>query len=314
MASSLASRLSTQFDKALSTGHLVFTPSTTVIIPSGKINFQIRLAPSLAKKPTGGLTQEKKEPKKPFNPFLVPEPDLLVDSTLLPLHNILLNKFSVVKGHVIITTKAWESQSSLLNANDFSAAWTLLETGEYLGFYNCGPLSGASVPHKHMQFIPVVKGSTEEGIPIESVMEGWAKESKPLEATVVPRLPYLHRACFFPPAEKGRVDAKDVERVYVEMVHDAFKAVGIDLSETLNHAVSTGVEGEGKEEVSYNVIFTREWMVVVPRRAETYKDLSVNSVGFAGMMLAKSDAQLGYLKQSGALVDVMAGVTFSTCQ
>ncbi|ORY42194.1 hypothetical protein BCR33DRAFT_718393 [Rhizoclosmatium globosum] len=38
MASSLASRLSTQFDKALSTGHLVFTPSTTVIIPSGNIN------------------------------------------------------------------------------------------------------------------------------------------------------------------------------------------------------------------------------------------------------------------------------------
>lgn len=49
---------------------------------------------------------------------------------------------------------------------------------------------------------------------------------------------------------------------------------------------------------SYNVILTLEHLHLVPRRlenhvlAETRDKLSVNSLGFAGMLLVKSDEEL----------------------
>ncbi|KAJ3028000.1 UNVERIFIED_CONTAM: hypothetical protein HDU68_002682 [Siphonaria sp. JEL0065] len=304
----LSTRLATQFDTALGTGHLIFTPSTCVIISSGSINFQIRFAPSLAKKPTGGLQKEKSPANKPpFNPFLAPEPELLVDSTLVPTHNILLNKFSITKGHTIITTKKWESQSSLLKEGDFKAAFTLLENGnEYLGFYNCGPLSGASVPHKHMQFIPVQRGSVEDGLPIQGIMETARETVTPFQETVIPGLPYHHRASFIPlVSEYDSAFYSNLENVYTSLVKNAFADIGVDFEGTLNHVISRGeevavsAEKDGKVEVSYNVIFTREWIIVVPRRAETFEGISVNSVGFSGMLLAKREEEVEQLKIGG---------------
>ncbi|KAI9341917.1 ATP adenylyltransferase-domain-containing protein [Obelidium mucronatum] len=311
---SLLSRLHTQFDAALASGHLVFTPSTCVLVNGRHIKFQIRFAPSLAKKPTGGLQPQKKE-ITPFNPFLSPEPQLLVESDLSPTHNILLNKFSVVKGHTIITTKKWESQSSLLKAADFKAAWILFGSGnegEFLGFYNCGPLSGASVPHKHMQFIPVKRGSLEDGIPIDQLMEDAQRTSEPFVAVVIPGLPFHHRAFFIPNnSTQDESFFKDVEMAYVALVTGAFaaKPVGVVFGETSNQAVSVGKDEAGKSEVSYNVIFTRQWMIVIPRRQELFEGLSVNSVGFAGMLLAKTQDQVDQL-QRGGVERVLAGVAY----
>ncbi|KAJ3111647.1 hypothetical protein HK100_002621 [Physocladia obscura] len=333
----LTNRLVEQFDRALSRGHLVFTPSTCVIVRNGDIDFQIRYAPSLAKKPTGGLsikasTTPKSIPKKiPFNPFLIPDKELLVDSDLLPNHNILLNKFSIVKGHVIIATKTWESQSSLLNEFDFAAAWKLMNSGDYLGFYNCGPLSGARkafpkilqfVPHKHMQFIPVHPGE----IPISALTAFAVEESDPFIEIQIPKLPYLHRACVFPNATANSDSATQdlsqrVAKIYRQLLKSAFSATPFDFENSINNNNNAGSSeipvdlenrnndgndnagGESRHEVSYNVIFTSRWMVVVPRRAESYDGVSVNSVGFAGMLLVKNEELLEKLRSTDGVVD-----------
>ena len=56
---------------------------------------------------------------------------------------------------------------------------------------------------------------------------------------------------------------------------------------------------------SYNVILTLEHMHLIPRRHEAYKIeetqelISVNSLGFAGMLLAKSESELEAMKKEG---------------
>ncbi|KAJ3225161.1 bifunctional AP-4-A phosphorylase/ADP sulfurylase [Chytriomyces hyalinus] len=312
---SLINRLGTQFDTALAAGHLVFTPSTCVRVHCDGINFQIRHAPSLALKPQKPQNQNKQ--LKPFNPFLPPDVNLTVDESLLGTHALLLNKFAVVRAHALVVTKSWASQSSFLDAKDLAAAWVLIgqTDSQFLGFFNCGPLSGASVPHKHMQFIPVHQGSVDDVIPIEDLLESHRKNAGigSLVETVVDTLPFFHRACFIPESVSN---FGEIEAAYLGLVKSAFKAIGIDTDASINNdpdalaAVNAGSYSGSKKELSYNLIFTKAWMIVIPRSAETFNGLSVNSVGFAGMLLTKSADQLEGLKSPGAISNVLAGVAY----
>lgn len=63
----------------------------------------------------------------------------------------------------------------------------------------------------------------------------------------------------------------------------------------------------GSEQLSYNVVLTSEYLQMVPRRAETSGEVSVNALGAAGTFFVKKQQQLEYLEQrtpSRVLVDV----------
>jgi ATP adenylyltransferase len=47
---------------------------------------------------------------------------------------------------------------------------------------------------------------------------------------------------------------------------------------------------------AYNLLFTREWMLIVPRKQEEFEKISVNSLGFAGALLVKNQQQMQLLK------------------
>ncbi|KAJ3401951.1 bifunctional AP-4-A phosphorylase/ADP sulfurylase [Chytridiales sp. JEL 0842] len=300
-----------RFESALAAGSLVFTNSTIHIIEEAGIKFQVRFAPSLAKKPTGGLatplpTAEKKK-KEPFNPFLNPEDDLRVED--FGTHRLLLNKFSIVKGHVLITTKDWESQSDPLNHKDFRAAWRLFEqdtNNRYLGFYNCGPLSGASVPHKHLQFIPL---QPTDDPPVDHLFSHQRKKTTPGTPFTLPVLPFVHSAALLPPTvSKGDADSEPavIETTYKRLLRDAFQKINVDSTPCFTIHNQTD---DPNSTPSYNLIFTREWMMVVPRSKEVFTGCSVNSVGFAGMLLAKTEEEVDVLKGNGVL-RVLKGVGF----
>ena len=51
----------------------------------------------------------------------------------------------------------------------------------------------------------------------------------------------------------------------------------------------------------YNLLMTREWMLVVPRSREFYHSISVNALGFAGAMLVKGEKQMRALKERGPM-------------
>jgi ATP adenylyltransferase len=90
---------------------------------------------------------------------------------LPPSHILVLNKFPVVPNHFILATKIFKEQTNLLERSDLGAAYACLKTyrdnGEELfGFFNSGKASGASQPHRHIQFLPVesMRSGIEAGI------------------------------------------------------------------------------------------------------------------------------------------------------
>jgi sulfate adenylyltransferase (ADP) / ATP adenylyltransferase len=106
--------------------------------------------------------------EKKFNPFENPSPDLLVAE--VPegnaSHNLVLNKFPVIEDHFILATKAYKRQTDLLEEDDISLTYACLKAWEdaatdrklrMYAFFNSGEHSGASQPHRHIQFLPVEK-------------------------------------------------------------------------------------------------------------------------------------------------------------
>jgi ATP adenylyltransferase len=94
----------------------------------------------------------------PFDPFASPSEGLFISE--LKSHILVLNKFPVIPDHFILATKDYKEQTHLLEELDLVTAHSCLKAyhddGEELfGFYNSGEHSGASQPHRHIQFLPV---------------------------------------------------------------------------------------------------------------------------------------------------------------
>jgi ATP adenylyltransferase len=136
--------------------------------------FQLRYCPSLAKKPIPKL--DKNPPKKHFDPFENPSADLhIVDiPTGTPSHLLVLNKFPIIAGHFILATKSNKKQTHVLEQDDLEATYACLKAWQHdskqkrlFAFFNSGDHSGASQPHRHLQFLPV------ETMRDSEVTNGW---------------------------------------------------------------------------------------------------------------------------------------------
>lgn len=116
--------------------------------------FQLRYSPALASKPKA----PKPADSKPIDVFHNPEKLLITEWP--PSHNLVLNKFAINANHFILATKEWKEQTHLLEPDDLGATYDCIkayqEDGEDLfAFFNSGEHSGASQPHRHIQFLPV---------------------------------------------------------------------------------------------------------------------------------------------------------------
>src|SRR5690242_10823924 len=79
--------------------------------------------------------------KLPQDPFADPDPALIV-SELTPTHRVLLNKFSVLREHLLIVTRDYQDQSSPLTVREFEALALVMKDVEVLAFYNGGREAG----------------------------------------------------------------------------------------------------------------------------------------------------------------------------
>ena len=55
----------------------------------------------------------------------------------------------------------------------------------------------------------------------------------------------------------------------------------------------------------YNLLFTRQWMLLVPRSREFYRGISVNALGFAGALLVRDQRQLLCLRGVGPMAALL---------
>lgn len=83
-----------------------------------------------------------------------------------PTHLLVLNKFPIIAEHFILATKSNKKQTHLLEQDDLEATYACLSAWReesaskqkrLFAFFNSGEYSGASQPHRHVQFLPLEK-------------------------------------------------------------------------------------------------------------------------------------------------------------
>lgn len=250
-------------------------------IVDGGISFDVRVISSLARK----AHEANPEVHPPdFNPFLPYDEDLFV-ADISETHVGILNKFPVVDNHLLIVTRAFEEQTSLLSMADFAALWACIQEFDGLAFYNSGEIAGASQRHKHIQLIPSF--SDVPVVPIEHAT------GDIIEANGMGRCPTL-------PFAHAIVRLDDVDTL-----------TNVDAASALvNHfrsmLRSLNLAGSSHNPKSYNLLATRRWMMLVPRSRECFEGISINALGFAGELLVADRDQLSTLRAQGPMAALKA--------
>jgi ATP adenylyltransferase len=267
------------------------------------IQFQICYSPALANKPKPEpqLGEEKKKPK---NPFENPAKGLLVTSFIL--HNIVLNKFPVIPNHFILATKTFKKQTDALEISDFAAIMECFQAYqkdriELFAFFNSGPMSGASQPHRHVQFLPVDRmrfglengaswdvmadllledGNGSLSLPFVSVAQNISKESTP----------------------------ERLHEVYMELYEQA--------KGSWRECAKGSADGEGHDEsMSYNLAITQRTMVLCPRisegtiiksaEGEEIGPVALNGTLLGGTLLVKSEEEWNAIRNEESQLKIV---------
>ena len=262
-----------QTEHALGCGALQTISTKSELIEQNGIPFLVRILSSLKRKEDNDKNASAK------NPFLPYEEDLFV-TNISDTHLCLLNKFNVAKYHLLIVTREYEEQDTWLNQRDFEAMWATLAEIDGLVFYNGGKTAGASQRHKHLQLVPFPLIPEGPKLPIEEAIAS-AQFKNGVGTT----------ACF--PFRHVIVPLGAAEAT-LERYSTLLQAVGMSITQ---------------QPKAYNLLATREWMLIVPRSQESFRSISVNSLGFAGTLLARDRQQLKLLKEAKPLT-VLTQVAF----
>ena len=279
-------KIVTKTEESLKTGAQLPIPTAYEFIEDAGIRFFVRILSGLQQKDEDRLKrQESSSSGKTINPFLPYEKALYV-ADISDTHVALLNKFNVVENHLLIITRQFEDQETLLTIKDFEALWVCMAEYNALGFYNGGEAAGASQPHKHLQMVPLPLAPEGPGIPLGPLLE----VAGPKGGGTVPGLPFLHG---FIRLEHNAIDSPiDAARNSFALYCNMLSYVGLE---------TTKSEGTKRQSSPYCLLITREWMLLVPRSREFFNSISINSLGFAGALLVRNSEQMDILKKLGPM-------------
>jgi ATP adenylyltransferase len=270
--------------RALACGALHSIPTDATELEDSGVRFLVRVVANLARKPSAGASPSG----PPRNPFLPYDEDLFVGA-LSDSHVALLNKFNVVERHLLMVTRSFVAQETELALADFEAARRVLREAPALVFYNSGAEAGASQPHRHLQAVPLpLFPGMRSAFPLAATYEAAviAAQSNNSERSPLCRgtAPFEHRVS----------GLRVFEVSAPEWAAAALAAYQGALGELkLKRASSTPKP--------YNLLLTRELMVVVPRGREHFSGISLNALGFAGALLVRDEALLRAVQQHGPL-------------
>ncbi len=270
--------------EALACGALQPIDTTQVVMHQAGVDFLVRSVSSLTRKRQAGKKDKAKGPG--FNPFLPPEPELTV-ADVSDSHLAILNKFNVIDRHLLIVTRHFEQQETLLTHADFMALWRCLQEFDGLGFYNGGKVAGASQRHKHLQLVPLPLTPGITGTPMDVI---WSKVPEVGGPISLPGLPFGH--CFMQLPEIPLADIKTPATRSLDAYRQMLRRVGI--------ASVKRDDGE-YQSAPYNLLMTRRWMLLVPRTLESYDGISINALGFAGSLFVPRQEDLETVRRVGPM-------------
>lgn len=196
-------------------------------------------------------------------------------------HVLVVNKFSFARPHLmLVSTDGYRRQFTPLDATDLAAAWTALSAfgrggtsaDNHVVFYNCGKDGGCSRLHKHMQLMPMpAKGFSafldtadgkEPDVPFSWFWRRFDAAMPPTTAELV--------------------------TIYNELLAQA--------SDAYNACVGDKKSSEEKPAdtaIPHNMILSRRWMVVLPRRqAAINKEAGANALGMLGVIAVATQSEI----------------------
>ena len=252
-------------------------------IVDGGISFDVRVISCLARK----AHEANPGVRAPdFNPFLPYDEDLFV-ANISESHVGILNKFPVVDNHLLIVTRAFEEQTSLLTEQDFQAMWACMREFDGLTFYNSGEIAGASQRHKHIQIVPLPLTSDGQATPVEGAI------AAPDLSSGVGQCPTL-------PFANAIVRLDDLDALPVTNAASALQDHYCSMLRSMS------LMDEPDNTKNYNLLATRSWMMLVPRSREHFEGISINALGFAGELLVMDRNQLSTLRERGPMAALRA--------
>ncbi len=283
---SLWERVIKTTEQAVSAGALLPIPTDYFFIEDRGIRFFVRVLASLSRKDEARKKQEAESKSgKSVNPFLPPERELTV-ADISDTHIAVLNKYNVMEHHLLIITRHFEDQDTLLTLQDFEALWTCMAEYNALGFYNGGREAGASQQHKHLQMVPLPLAPEGPTIPIEPMVAEAVKHGR----GAIAGFSFLNAFVRLDPdlVTSPALAAARTFKLYADML----ASVGMAVPPSDGTSLQSG---------PYCLLVTRDWMLLVPRSREFFENISFNSLSYAGSLFVRDETQLGRLKAVGPL-------------
>ena len=207
------------------------------------------------------------------NPFLPWDPRLEV-SQIGMRHVLILNKYPVQKGHMLLITREWAPQHGWLSCHDWEALLSVDQDTKGLWFFNSSPAAGASQPHRHLQFLR--RSDDDRSCPRQEWFQSLLKAS-PRESC------QLTQCC----AATARAQNHESEIHYQAYL-------------TLCEQIGLGNPKENQHpRQPYNLLLTKEWIALILRSREGIAGFSINALGFAGYLLSTETSDLAWLNRHG---------------
>ncbi|KAM3065651.1 hypothetical protein ACMFMG_011358 [Clarireedia jacksonii] len=268
-----------RFDHLVETGLVLYDPQQKIIeLEDGGLKFKFILTPALSKKPAMPDAKAETSKEKTSNQ---PSPKSDIDTrgfeigNIGPHHFLAANKFCFARPHLMLLTfDVRAKQYEPLYETDLTAAWTALTAIErdYVLFFNCGKDGGCSRLRKHMQLMPMPKG----------IFASFLDEDGP-----EPDVPFQWFYRSFPEGED--VTAGHVIETYNELLEQATE-VGKGKAEHAELLPSGAA-------CPHNMILTKRWMIVFPRRKNSWPGAS--AVGMLGYIAVKSQDDIDAWAKGG---------------
>lgn len=337
----------------------ILTTISPACLLACSLQFQLRYCPALAKKPTATPKPEASDghpppattttTKKP-DPFENPSAELLIAQipAQKPAYNLVLNKFPVIPDHFILATREWKSQTDLLEKGDLEATYACVKTWAGAGagagkklfaFFNSGEESGASQPHRHIQFLPVEAMMQQEGegegegeeegkrsvwrplIDVAAAEEGGSKAKAHPEYRWSDRLPFAHFALPLP----SNPSAETLHAIYLSLYRAAVAAAAA--AEGKPHHDHDPHQTDGEAVISHNLAMTESAMMICPRRNESASIslgkkgagdevagagvIALNGTILAGTLMVKAEAEWNELRRNPEVLgSVLAAIGY----
>ncbi len=254
-------------NKALLNGALIPLNTSSIKTDINPNPYELRYLNS--KLPNSYLIQGPKQ-----NPF-IPWDTRLEIKSLSETHVLILNKYPVQRGHMLLLTKSWRAQNGWLEPEDFSALIEVEDDTKGLWFFNSSAEAGASQPHRHIQLL---RRKTGQRI---CPREYWFKsklKNKDIHNTLIEKSTIILKRQY------SEDKSQELYESYIKMCFQ----------------MNIGSPQNDEKPISpYNLLITPEWISLIRRSKEKTEGFSINALGFAGYFLATQKSNLSLLMNEG---------------